>query len=139
MLDTKLTKSTTFHPQTDGQTKIVNRMIVHILRMYNSKHPRTWDESLPYVQHSYNRALHSSTGHNPFQVGWGFQPLCPIDVAMPFAPNHVDSAHVQSEIDKANNFIEHIQHICQQVHDILEKSNAKYKQWHDQHQVPHKF
>jgi hypothetical protein len=25
-----------------------------------------WDESLPYVQHSYNRVLHSSTIHSPF-------------------------------------------------------------------------
>jgi hypothetical protein len=38
-----------FHPQTDGQTEVVNRMIVHILHMHNSKHPGTWDESLPYV------------------------------------------------------------------------------------------
>ena len=113
MLDTKLTKSTTFHPQTDGQTEVVNRMIVHILCMYNSKHPRTWDESLPYVQHSYNRALHSSTGHSPFQVGLGFQPLCPIDVAMPVVATHADLAHVQSETDKATNFIEYIQHIRQ--------------------------
>ena len=60
----------TFHAQKYGQTEVVNRMIVHILRMYNSKHPRTWDESFPYVQHSYNQALHSLTGHNPFQVGW---------------------------------------------------------------------
>ena len=139
MLDTKLTKSTTFHPQTDGQTKVVNRMIIHILHMYNSKHPCTWDKSLPYVQHGYKWALHSSTGHNPFLVGLGFQPLCPIDVAMPFAATHRDSSHVQFETDKANNFIEHIQHIHQQVHDILEKSNAKYKQRHDQHRVPHRF
>ena len=94
MLDTKLTKSTAFHPQTDGQTEVVNRMIVHILRMYNSRHPRTWDESLPYVQHSYNRALHNSTGHNPFQVVLGFQPLYPIDLAMPFAAAQANSAHV---------------------------------------------
>ena len=113
MLDTKLTKSTAFHPQTDGHTEVVNRMIVHILRMYNSKHPRTWDESLPYVQHSYNRALHSSTGHSPFQVGLGFQPLCPIDVAMPLAATHMKSAHVQFETDKATSFIERIQHIFQ--------------------------
>jgi hypothetical protein len=113
MLDTKLTKSTAFHQQTDGQTEVVNRMIIHILRMYNSKHPRTWDESLPYVQHSYNRALHSSNSHNPFQVGLGFQPLCPIDIAMPLVATQEESAHVQSEADKANNFIEHIQHIYQ--------------------------
>ena len=54
LLDTKLTKSMAFYPQTDGQTEVVNRMIMHILCMYNSKHPHTWDESLPYVQHSYN-------------------------------------------------------------------------------------
>jgi hypothetical protein len=39
MLDTKLTKSTTFHSQTDGQIEVVNQMIVHILHMYNSKNP----------------------------------------------------------------------------------------------------
>jgi hypothetical protein len=66
LVDTKLTKSTARHPQTDGQTEVVNQMIVHILRMYNSKHPRTWDESLPYVQHSYNRALCRFTDHSPF-------------------------------------------------------------------------
>jgi hypothetical protein len=49
LLDTKLTKSTTFHPQVDGQIEVVNKMIIHILHMYNSKNPHTWDESLPYV------------------------------------------------------------------------------------------
>jgi hypothetical protein len=102
LLDTKLTKSTAFHPQTDGQTKVVNRMIVHILCMYNSKHPCTWDESLPYVQHNYNRSLHSSTDHNPFQVGLGFQPLGPIDVALPLASTQEESSHAQSEADKGH-------------------------------------
>jgi hypothetical protein len=49
LLDTKITKSTIFHPQTNDQTKVINRMIVHTLCMYNSKHPRIWDESLTYV------------------------------------------------------------------------------------------
>ena len=111
MLDTKITMSTAFHPQTDGQTEVVNKMIVHILRMYNSKHPPTWDESLPYVQHSYNRALHSSTGHNPFQVGLGIQPLCPIGVAIPFVSTQEYLDHDESEVDKENNFIQYIQHI----------------------------
>ena len=113
MLDIKLTKSTTFHPQTDGQTKVVNMMIVHILCMYNSKNPLTWDKSLPYVERNCNRALHSLTGHNPFQVGLGFQPLCLIDVAIPFVATQVDSAHVPSKDERFDNFIEHIQYIHQ--------------------------
>jgi hypothetical protein len=139
LLDTKLTKSTAFHPQTDGQTEVINWMIVHILRMYNSKHPCTWDESLPYVQHSYNMALHSSIGRSPFQVGLGFQPLGPIDVALTLATAWTDSSLDQSAIDKATKFIDRIQHIHQQVQEILQKSNAKYKQRHDQHRVPHQF
>jgi hypothetical protein len=50
-----------------------------------------------------------------------------------------DSSPTPTEADKATQFIERIQHIHQQVQDILQKSNDKYKQHHDQHQVPHKF
>jgi hypothetical protein len=78
LLDTKITKSTAFHPQTSNQTEVVNRMIVHILCMYNYKHPCTWDESLPYVQHRYKRALHSSTGHSPFRWVWDSNPWDPL-------------------------------------------------------------
>jgi len=60
-------------------------------------------------------------------------------VAIPFAFTQVDSAYIQSEVDKANSFIERIQHICEKVHDILDRANAKYKQCHYQHQVSHKF
>jgi hypothetical protein len=100
-------------PKPYGQTEVINQMIVHILCMYNSKHPCTWDKSLPYVQHNYNRALHSATDHSPFQVGMGFQPLGPIDVALPLATSQTDSSPNQSVIEKATRFIEWIQHICQ--------------------------
>jgi hypothetical protein len=98
-----------------------------------------WDESLPYVYHNYNRTLHSSIGHNPFQVGLGFQPLGHMDVALPLATTSPDSSPTPPKADKATWFIEWIQHIIQQVQDILQKSNAKYKQHHDQHRLPHKF
>jgi hypothetical protein len=113
MLDTKITKYTSFHPQTDGQIEFINQMIMQILHMYNSKHMRTGDESLPYFQHKYNVALHSSTNHSPFQVGLEFQPLGPIDVALTLETTQVESSHVHSKADKATIFIEMIQHIHQ--------------------------
>jgi hypothetical protein len=72
-------------------------------------------------------------------VGLGFQPLGPIDVALPLAVTSTDSSPAPTEADKATQFIERIHHIHQQVQDILQKSNDKYKQRHDQHRVPHKF
>jgi len=60
-MDTKLKKSTTFHLQTDGQTEMVNRTMIHLLRGYCNKNPKLWDEHLYYVQHAYNWAKHSST------------------------------------------------------------------------------
>ena len=113
MLHAKLTKSTTFHPQTDFQREVINRMIVHTLWMYNWKHTHTWDESLPYVQRSYNPALHNTTSHSCFLVGLGLQPLYAIDVAMPTVTTREDSTHIRSKANKEKNFIEEIQHICQ--------------------------
>lgn len=49
LMDTKLKKSTTFHPQTDGKIEVVRKIVVHLLRGYCRKHSKLWDESLHYV------------------------------------------------------------------------------------------
>ena len=71
LMDTRLKKSMTFHPQTDGQTEVVNWTIVHMLRGYNSRHPKTWDENLSYLQFAFNRAIHGSSGKSPFKTCYG--------------------------------------------------------------------
>ena len=45
-MDTKLKKSTTSHPQTNGKIEVVNRTVIHLLHGYCSKHPELWDEHL---------------------------------------------------------------------------------------------
>jgi hypothetical protein len=70
-MDTKLKRSTAFHPQIDGQTEVVNKTMVLLLRGYCRKHPKLWDEHIPHVQHAYNRALHSSTQSSPFETCFG--------------------------------------------------------------------
>ena len=94
-------------------------MIVHILRMYNFKHHRTWDERLPYVQHSYKKSLHNSIIHSPFEVYMWFQPLAPIDVALPIAYTYEESFHAQTEPNMESKLLEQIQHIQKQFLDLL--------------------
>jgi hypothetical protein len=60
MMDTKLKRSIDFHPQIDGQTEVVNQIVVLLLQSYCRKHPKLWDEQIPHL-HAYNRDLHSST------------------------------------------------------------------------------
>ena len=79
-LDTKLLFSTTFHPQTDGQTKVVHRALGTMLRAIVGKNLQTWEDCLPYVEFAYNRAIHSSTGFSPFEIVYGFNPLTVLDL-----------------------------------------------------------
>jgi hypothetical protein len=134
-MDTKLKKSTSFHPQTDGQTEVVNRTVVHLLRGYCSKHPKLWDEHLHYIQHAYNRAKHSSTQTSPFEACFGYLPKSPLD----FIFGKDIAIDGQYDIDRAEKFIEQIQSIHQMVQEQLEKSQAKYKTRHDKHRVDHSF
>ena len=66
-MDTKLNRSTALHPQIDGKTKVMNRVMGQLLRGYCGKHPKSWDEYIEYIQHSYNRAIHSSINKSPFE------------------------------------------------------------------------
>ena len=137
MMDTRLNRSTAFHPQTDGQTEVVNRTLVHLLRGYNARHPKTWDESIPYIQFAYNRALHGSTGKAPFEVCLGYLPQGPLDLV--FTPQGDGSGKELAEATRAYKFLEHIRKVHAEVEDNLKKSQLKYKAIHDRHRVPSTF
>ena len=79
-LGTRLLYSTTCHPQTDGQTEVVNRTLSILLRAIIQKNLKNWEECLPHVEFAYNRSVHATTNHSPFEVVYGFNPLTPMDL-----------------------------------------------------------
>ncbi|POM78532.1 Reverse transcriptase [Phytophthora palmivora] len=50
------------HPQTDGQTERVNRVLKDTLRSICEEAPRSWSDQLPMVEFVLNNAVHASTG-----------------------------------------------------------------------------
>jgi hypothetical protein len=72
--------STTCHPQTDGQTEVVNRTLSTILRAILKTNFKLWEEYLPHIEFSYNRSVHSTMKVSLFQIVYGFNPRTPIDL-----------------------------------------------------------
>ena len=79
-LGDKLLFSTKCHPQTDGQTEVVNQTLSTMLRAILKRNLKMWEECLPHVEFAYNRVEHSTTKVSPFQVVYGFNPRAPIDL-----------------------------------------------------------
>ncbi|KAL5739350.1 hypothetical protein ACOSQ2_028530 [Xanthoceras sorbifolium] len=89
-LGTKLLFSTTCHPQTDGQTEVVNRTLSALLRAIIQKNLKTWEDCLPHVEFAYNRSVHSATHFSPFEIVYGFNPLTPLDLLPLPVTEHVN-------------------------------------------------
>ena len=66
-LGTRLTMSTSDHPETDGQTERANRVLEEILRGYVHSF-KSWSEFLPMVEFAIDNSVHASTTHTPFYV-----------------------------------------------------------------------
>ena len=73
-MGTDLTFSSTYHPQTDGQTKVVNRSLGNLLRILVTEHHNQWDHILPQAEFAYNDSPNRSTRKSPFQILYGMQP-----------------------------------------------------------------
>jgi len=63
-----------YHPQTDGQTEVVNRTLEMYLRCFICDKPTEWVQWLPWVEYTYNTSWHSSTKKTPFELVYGRPP-----------------------------------------------------------------
>ena len=96
---TLLHRSTAYHPQSDGQSEIVNKCLETYLRCFINDQPRQWFKWLAWAELSYNTSPHISTSMTPFMALYGRDPPPLIRVGKGQTP--VDSLDEQLQLRDA--------------------------------------
>jgi len=73
--------STAFHPQTDGQTEILNRILENHLRAYTSLEQMNWVKLLPAAEFAYSNSKNTTTQMSPYRTLYGY------DSTMSYGPS----------------------------------------------------
>ena len=129
-LRTRMSLSSSHHPQHDGQTEIVNRFLEVMLRAFVSDNKESWALWLPLLEWAYNASIHSSTGTSPNFLMLGFEPRSPIDFLLPGVANTKDVRRTSSETwlarlqmhrESARRAIAHAQHHQAREHNKRRK------------------
>lgn len=119
-MGTKLNMRTSYHPQSDGQTKRLNRCLKHYLRSMVSQRPHKWVKWLPLAEWWYNSTYNSCIKRTPFEALYGVQPrlLCLTS----------DSRSVVGTVEEFQIQREAMNHLLKEA---IRSAQNKYKQFAD--------
>ncbi|KAH9295309.1 hypothetical protein KI387_038897, partial [Taxus chinensis] len=106
---TELTPSTSYHPQTDDQTEIVNKWVEGYLRNYVSGQQRAWVKWLHLGEYCYNTTYHMSITMSPFMALYGYE-----------APNFMDLLFGDNKVPKAKDLLQESQDIMKSLKENLQ-------------------
>lgn len=119
LLKTSLNMSSAYHPQTDGQTEVVNRSLGNMLRCLVGDNIRSWDTHLCQAEFAHNHAYNRSLGFSPFKVVYGYTPRTPLSLTT--LPEQGDFH------GRAVDLVTELARVQACAHDNLVISSAQYK------------
>ena len=116
--------TTTYRPQTNGQTERMNLTICGALRKFVQDHPRTWDLLTDTITYSYNTLCHESTGLSPFELVLS-RPPPPWHVQMPRERAN------RSTRETKKKWLDRLRENLDQASEAMRKQQARYKANYD--------
>ncbi|GKV26633.1 hypothetical protein SLEP1_g35898 [Rubroshorea leprosula] len=125
-MGTQLQFSSASHPQTNGQTKAINKILGNLLRSFVGKNLQQWDLMLAQAEFAYNNYSNQASGKCPFEVVYGVRPLNPLDLA-PLPTSRQFSADAEQRAKE-------IKKLHEEVCEKLQRQTIRYKAHHDKHQ-----
>jgi hypothetical protein len=129
--------SSAFHPQTDGNTERVNRVLEDMLRHFVDPTQADWDALLPLVEFAINDSYHESVRSTPFVLNYGKRPRLPMDLIL----RGEESPDVESTPtnDSADNIAARIQSVVSEAKQCLDAAQQRQKAYADQFRRDYTF
>ena len=115
--------STSFHPETDGSTEVLNQTIEQYIRIFGDAHQTDWVTHLPLAEFTYNNTINSTTNLTPFYANLGYHPL-------------MDFHDIPSKTPASLNQINLLKEILKQLQINLSKSQQQYSIQANKHRQP---
>jgi hypothetical protein len=119
LIGTKVKLSTAYHPETDGQTEIMNQYIDQRLRPYVNHYQDNWANMLPAMDNAQLTLPHESIGISPYQLSHGVPPRKSFDWKEPAKPT---SAREELSVREARKFTESLQAAYDFVRSNIERA-----------------
>lgn len=120
--------SSAYHPQTDGQTEVMNKAMEGYLRSFSGDRPKDWTRWLSLAEWAYNTSTHTSTKLSPFEAVYGQPP----PRLMPYEPGTTRVQAVEDEL-RSRDFILTL------IRENLQEAQAKMKFFADQKRTAREF
>jgi hypothetical protein len=120
--DTRLMMSSSYHPQTDGQTERLNQCLETFLRCAVHSCPKEWSKWLPLAEYWYNTSFHSALGTTPFQALYGHSPRS-LGIADPSTVTVHDLSTWLTERNLVNNLLQ--QHLLRAQQMMKQQADKK--------------
>ena len=136
ILGIKIKLSTAYHPQTDGQTEIMNQYLDQRLRPFVNHYQDNWSDLLPMMDHAQLTLPHDSIGMSPFELNYGYQARTSFDWEASKAPT---SASERVNRQEAQQYATLLRDTWEVAKAHMEKSQAKQKRAADSHRKEDKL
>lgn len=130
--------STSFHPETDGQTENANAWLKQYLRAFVNYEQDNWALFLPIAEFVANSSI-NSTGTSAFYATKGYQPRSGLEPAQPYRDfrhkQHL-SGPAKLDVARADQFAEHIETLRQNCRQELAWAQAQQAKYANQGRLP---
>lgn len=117
LLDISKTRTTPYHPQSDGMIERFNRTLLSMLVFYVDENQQNWDSLLPFVMMAYRSSVNATTGFTPHKVLFGREMVLPIDVML-----NID---VNEKFPSAKGYVERLTESLSTVLEAVKKHQAR--------------